>query len=612
MAAEETLPYGRSPSRASRIGQDTVTLDKRSFFGQKSSRKSQQKTTSDKLVWFSPVHSPLLSPGREKAVQIAKRKVRPSSIFSIQSRAKGSIEEAEEPTSPKVSCIGQVRAHKKDKDPFADASKKKIPQSKPGSMSPARFFASPGRSSKWGSLFGSRKDSCASPSSTGYGVDYQVERQNNPWAAVDGYFDRYTHDEADPHVFVEARAPAGVDHNIPLKKGASAYEKSHVTHDVKSCDADRHAGPDKSLQEQRHHGKPPISKQRLTYEELPSLHCSASAKQNMKISVEVVPETWLWRNGERLRPDSTSHLNSVPDRSTSTSREEPQKAQEEEVNTPASPHSQAQPCIREAEECADYQILLSQPENTSSKANIKEDKSSFTSVDAGLLPIDDTTYKSMVGNEKKNDAQQNCTDESHQLHLVSLPPRTHMGAPEEKLRSRDGGSGGNHQARVLLHCDKLKGEVDLEKHQFLLGSSDVKSGHHRTLRRVGLDVGGQNYGFPQLAEKKLSSNHSNEDGKRLWSIFKGRKSEAFSAQPFSALILVGYDQPINSTGHKVTNDEELLKGILEVGRLSFHGTGKYFQVLKSDAEFIRSRSATSHRTVIRLQRCNSDPCRPSC
>ncbi|KAH7302318.1 hypothetical protein KP509_23G067100 [Ceratopteris richardii] len=144
------------------------------------------------------------------------------------------------------------------------------------------------------------------------------------------------------------------------------------------------------------------------------------------------------------------------------------------------------------------------------------------------------------------------------------------------------------------------------------GISDVKWGQPY-LNRFDIGLGKENYSIalPQLLEKSISSLHSVEDGKRFWNIFKSKRSKPLSPQPFGAVILLGYDQ---STSLKDTrqSDEELLKGILEVGRLSFHGSGKHFQVLKGDTGFNRSRSATSHRTVMRLQRCNSDPCRSLC
>ncbi|KAI5056158.1 hypothetical protein GOP47_0029679 [Adiantum capillus-veneris] len=669
MASEEAPPHGRYWGRPPRAFQDIPTSEQRSFFGSNSSKKTQQKTMNDKLVWFSPVHSPLLSPAREKTLQSVKKKVRQSSIFSIQSRGKGSIE-AEEPTSPKVSCIGQVRAHRKDKDPFADAVKKKSSQSKPGSMSPARFFASPGRASKWGSLFGSRKDS--SQSSSGYGEgevscfalpfesrsgvqtdktcaflartldpylearssddlyknklmqssksvsNYQFKKQGND-AAADGYIGTHARDEVDSHMSTSTGFG-----RISQRNGAYEMSGTAMTTGIDNSVVCQRSSLENSSNDDRDHGKHIASRQKLTYEELPSLHCGAFTKQNMKISVEVVPETWLWRNGERLRPDSTSHLSCIPDQSVSTSREDSQKAQRDEPNMPLSPCGDTQSCARDAEECADQQILIG-------SHLLSSGSGSRTFVKANAIPVDDSTCQLLDSeDERKNATQHTSLIEPSQSHVAS-PCCTHIAAVKEKngeLRSSAGcqggangvqsspgfgsGTNGTPSGKQQVHFEKLKSEADVVKSRGTLGTSEVKPGH-QTVRRVGGDVGKENYSiaFPQLFERSRPSVNSKEDGKQFWSMFKGRKNEAFSGQPFSALILVGYDQSTASKGMGC-KDEELLKGILEVGRLSLQCSGKYFQVLNSDAAFNRSRSVTSHRTVIRLQRCNSDPCRSSC
>lgn len=609
MAAEETPSYGRSSSRVSRAVQET-SLEQRSLFGNTTAKKSQQKAASDKLVWFSPVRSPLLSPARDKTLQMSRKKVRNSSIFSIQSRAKGSVE-AEEPTSPKVSCIGQVRASKNDRDPCADLGKKKIPVSRPGSVSPARFFTSPGRASKWGSLFGSRKDSCCTPSLSVYSGDYQPEKPDAR-GATGSYFDRYTHDAAESRVFGEARSFAAAKHNISRKDGASASEKLYdldihedykdskkVTMHVEPDHTGKGVGPEVPLQEHQRSGKSPVSKQRLTYEELPSLHCGASMKPNMKISVEVVPETWLLRNEERSRPNSNLQSCYVPECSTNTSREDYQEAQGEQMSSPKSPRSKAQPHTTEGEQCAHIQ-----------------DISDLTSVGTGSALMDNFTCKpSLVDGDREVDKRIRHVDEAS----VTVPSCSVANVCEEESKGirSSGDEGGAHGPQLDKHqplrSESPEGEADVEKLRTLLGSSELIKNRHRRLRRVSPDVGKKNFGIaiPQLFDKKSPS--SAEDGKHLRSIFKGRKSDAFTAQPFSALILVGYDSPIASKDGvvKSSHDEELLKGILEVGRLSFHSSGRYFQVLKGDAAFIRSRSATSHRPAITLPRCNSDPCRPS-
>lgn len=661
MAAEEAPPHGRSSSRAPRPFRDIQASEARSFFASKSSKKSQQKIPSDKLVWFSPVHSPLLSPAREKTLQSVKKKVRQSSIFSIQSRGKGSIE-AEEPTSPKVSCIGQVRAHKKDKDPFSDAVKKKSSQSKPGSMSPARFFASPGRSSKWGSLFGSRKDSCAStPSSSGYGEggvscfglpfearsafqtdktcaflarsldlfeergnldnfhkdkeaqlsrDYGFEKQGM-YAVADGCTGGPTHHEVESHACAATSFSNYSSQHEEAYVMACASMPNESEHHGKKLTTNyeprQNASFEKSAHEDCHRGKSPASKQRLTYEELPSLHCGPSSKKNMKVSVEVVPETWLWRNGERLRLDGTSHLGCVPEQSVSTGREHVENVQQGgEANMAISPCCESQVDSRVAEECVDHQVLPFQSQLADIGTLDKLGQSGDSLVEAESVPV--VACQPVDANDQKKDDS----------HVAALPYCTHTAPLKEKSeesrtsRGSQGGANGAQNGKERVHFEKPESVADVEKNRGVSGSFVVKPGQ-QMLRRIGVDVGKENYSIalPQLLEKSLPSLHSKEDGKRLWSIFKSRKSDPYSAQPFSALILVGYDQCAASkdTGRK---DEELLKGIIEVGRLSFHGSGKYFQVLNSDAAFNRSRSATSHRTVVRLQRCNSDPCRPSC
>ncbi|MCO5598200.1 hypothetical protein L7F22_052292 [Adiantum nelumboides] len=65
---------------------------------------------SEKLILLAAVSSPLLSPGRERA-KLLRKKSKHSSSFAFPRKAKASIE-AEEPSSPKVSCIGQVKTNK--------------------------------------------------------------------------------------------------------------------------------------------------------------------------------------------------------------------------------------------------------------------------------------------------------------------------------------------------------------------------------------------------------------------------------------------------------------------------------------------------------------------
>ncbi|MCO5601942.1 hypothetical protein L7F22_056068 [Adiantum nelumboides] len=708
MASDDALPHGRPSCRTQRAFQDIPLPDQRSFFGSKSSKKSLHKTSGDKLVWFSPVHSPLLSPVREKTPTL-KKKVRQSSIFSIQSRGKGSIE-SEEPTSPKVSCIGQVRAHRKDKDPVADAVKKKSSQSKPGSMSPARFFASPGRASKWGSLFGSRKDSPRSPLGYGEGEvsclglpfenrsalqtdktcdflarsldlyeeecrssdityqnkvtqssrsvsDHPLEKQDI-CASSDGSSGMYTGEELDSCSLASTSF-------VYSSQQKGTCEMSGIAMASTSDDFD-HCQP--STPGNKSHDDHPVKrkalKQKLTYEELPSLHCGAFTKQNLKISVEVVPETWLWRNGERLRPDSTSHLSCIPDRSESTSREDLQKTQLDEPNMPVSPCGNTHAFTRNADNSTDRQILPGQC-CVPGSGNANTPGGTNDSSEAAIaLPLVGSKCQILdVEDEKKNNAQHNLMVEPCQSRVAASSCCTDSDAVKEKsekFRSfalcqdgvlfvqssvgfeceakgaqiekqqmqrsfagcQDGAHGvqssvgfeceakGAQNGKQQVHFGYPKNEADVEN-QDMLGSWAVKP-VHQTVRRTGVGVGKENYRSAclQSFEKSLPSLHIKEEGKQIWSILKGRKNEGFPAPPFSALILLGYDQS-NASKDMGCKDEELLKGILELGRLSFHGSGKHYQALNSDAAFNRSRSVTSHRTVIRLQRCNSDPCRSS-
>ncbi|KAI5079003.1 hypothetical protein GOP47_0006674 [Adiantum capillus-veneris] len=104
---------------------------------------------SEKLILLAAVSSPLLSPGRERAKRVRKQP-KQSSIFAFSRKAKVSIE-AEEPSSPKVSCIGKVKASKNT----CGSNTKERQQNKPHASS---------KRVKWASLFSLRRGSHCSES----------------------------------------------------------------------------------------------------------------------------------------------------------------------------------------------------------------------------------------------------------------------------------------------------------------------------------------------------------------------------------------------------------------------------------------------------------------
>eukprot|EP00249_Psilotum_nudum_P029169 c39565_g1_i1 orf=1-660(-) len=139
-----------------------------------------QRSGNDIFVCFSPstslslVPRAGLSPRRENGREGGRRSRAQagSPVFSLsrfeKAGKKQGYDVVTEPTSPKVTCIGQVRVKQKQSrtwetvmqefESFREEVFRKL-KIKVVSSSPRRSCSSPSRSLKWGPLFGSKKES---------------------------------------------------------------------------------------------------------------------------------------------------------------------------------------------------------------------------------------------------------------------------------------------------------------------------------------------------------------------------------------------------------------------------------------------------------------------
>ncbi|KAH7278081.1 hypothetical protein KP509_38G023400 [Ceratopteris richardii] len=501
-------------------------------------------------------------------------------------------------------------------------------------MSPARFFMSPGRSTKWGSLFGSRKDSRSStPRSSvysegevscfGWAFESRSMLHTDRTCAFLARSLNALHEYRSSEDICSIESCSDAQNNVytvqtservdsdslltAIGEGCSSHMNEAYGHD-RSCASLAVEGHDdeqkfsvqpepccskESLVEDYNHDKPP--KQKFMYNELPSLYCASSASQNMKISDDIVPETWLWRACERLQTDTASHLSCGSKQNMASSREDSETAKQVEVNCSPSSSAKPQDFTRIAQ--AVYQRTgLHNPH-----VDVSCSHTECTTDDEPVTKHDETNNNLEVSSRTE------CRHSDTTLlpSFVNIPVAL-LKEDREKFMGFSGFDEGIMHSDNREHkafCEKLELEKGLQEPYHLKTS-------HRMMRQCVVDIGKEKYtiAFPQLYGKNQSP-LSVEDGKQSWCIFKNR-SRAYPPQSFSALILLGYNQSV-SLKDVQNSDEEFLKGIFELGRLSFKGSSKYLQVLKADTAFNRSRSATSHRTLIRLQRCNSDPCRSS-
>ena len=315
----------------------------------------------------------------------------------------------------------------------------------------------------------------------------------------------------------------GIMNGVPSQISASAAaSSSSSSSSANNADMRCHrnaipAGHGRMPSSKLHGGAPTLAQHgvthKSTYEQLPPLQSGICNIQDLKVSLEVVPETWLARDGERLRAGA----------------------------------ARAQPCL---------------PDHSREGEEDVPRSSAFSS----------------INQDAKATAQS--------LQRASCDGDSHTIAASE-TQSKD--------AEKKKTTTTTTTTTMMKKKIFFLGSTaDSRRSHATKTKKPGSD----NDGGGDLDKKRFDHTDLYEN----------------LAKSFGTLIVVGYDLNENAASRELppASGEKLFAGAFQVA--GFNEAGRQYLKLyeAGNAEFIRSRSVTSQRkTVMRLQRCNSEPWKPS-
>lgn len=512
---------------------------------------------SEKLVWLAAVSSPLLSPGSERA-KIVRKKSKQRSIFALARRAKVSIE-AEEPISPKVSCIGQVRTGEKSYGSAVEIKTDKRQQFRPASSSPGRILSNFRKQFKWASLFSlCRHTHHASPSCPAYGGS-EVSR-----------FGLRSYDSSS---FCN---PESCGTSL-AKSLILLLECGETTQCISKVDVQVHAST-KSKDGKENQNKILGHKSDNEIGSPSSCHIAAGNACDVESR-----STLFALRREECKVARSSDMCNVEKNNFPTSCWEVQQQERFSVEVA----SEDLPC-KDGENAGQDSAL---PMDGFCESEVRSSGEGCEGIVETLK--DDITCKSVVSYISTVEAERStCSN-------AEMPS---CKASVQKWQGRNESGYEELKKHTITVIDKNQGNRipdGTDRHDWLDHTFYHDVDHQGTL--LGLNaidhVLSRIPTLPQLSEKDLHCFLIGKDTDSVWDIHKAKRSEASCAQ--ATLFVLDY----YSIGNYCKTGASNRVTCSELWAVSFHEA-------RGEAKFFRSHSATSYRAVIDLRRCKSEPRKP--